>query len=113
MTTTFEATIDTKDMSPSEIAMRLFEHNKSVTIHWEQVVYGKSIKRRYDLTCNDQALKAIELWEMLKTSLEAWYSVGEDQKAYIALIAENRKKFGKEILYRGIVTSMELTRHRK
>ena len=113
MTTVNKATIPAEAMSPSAQAMRLFEHNKSVTIHWEQVVYGKSIKRRYDLTCNDQALRAIELWEMLKTSLEAWHSVDEDQKAYGALIAENRKKFGKEILYRGIVTSMELTRHRK
>ena len=113
MTTAVKNTIPAEAMSPSEFAMRLFGHNKSVTIQWEQVVFGKSIKRRYDLTCEDQAIRAIELWEMLKSSLEAWHAVGEDQEAYKALNAENRKKFGKELLYRGIVTSMELKRHRK
>ena len=113
MTTAIKTTIPAKDMAPSEIAMRLFDHNRSVTIRWEQVVYGKSIKRRYDLTREDHALKAIELWEMLKASLDAWHAVGEDQKAYSALLAENRKNFGKELLYSGIVTEMELTRHRK
>ena len=96
----------------SELAMRLFDA-KSITIRWTQVIYGKTIKRRYDLTRGDHAIRAIKDWGMLKASLEAWHSVGEDQKAYGALLAENRKKFGKELFYSGIVTSMKLTRHRK
>ena len=113
---TVNAIRDEKDLPAqrfaSELAMRLFD-SKSVTIHWTQVVYGKSIKRRLDLTRGDHAIRAIKLWGMLKASLDAWHAVGEDQKAYGALLAENRKKFGKEIFYSGIVTSMKLTRHRK
>ena len=96
----------------SELAMRLFDA-KSVTIRWEQVIYGKSIKRRYDLTRGDHAIQALKNWALMSKSLAAYRAVGEDQKAYHAIIEDNRKKLGKQLLYGGVPTSLKLTRHRK
>jgi len=96
----------------SELAMRLFDA-KSVTIRWTQVIYGKSIKRRYDLTRGDHAIRALRDWALMSKSLAAYRTVGEDQRAYNAIIESNRKELGKQVLYGGIPTSLKLTRHRK
>lgn len=113
---TVNAIRDEKDLPAqrfaSELAMRLFDA-KSVTIHWTQVVYGKSIKRRYDLTRGDHAIRAIKDWGLMSKSLAAYRAVGEDHRAYDAILESNRKEFGKELLYRGVPTSLKLTRHRK
>lgn len=96
----------------SELAMRLFDA-KSITIRWEQVIYGKSCKRRYDLTRGDHAVRAIKMWGLFKQTLDAWKACGEDQRAFNALLASNREEFGRELLYSGIITHLKLTRHRK
>ena len=96
----------------SELAMRLFDA-KSVTIRWTQVIYGKSIKRRYDLTRGDHAIRALKDWALMSKSLAAYLAVGEDQKAYHAILEANRKELGKQLLYGSIPTSLKLTRHRK
>jgi len=96
----------------SELAMLLFDA-KSVTIRWTQVIFGKSFKRRYDLTRGDHAIDALKNWVLMSKSLAAYRAVGEDQKAYDAILEDNRKKLGKHVLYSGVPTSLELTRHRK
>ena len=96
----------------SELAMRLFDA-KAVTIRWEQVIYGKSIKRRYDLTRGDRAIKALKEWALMSKSLDTYLAVGENARAYNAIIESNRKHLGKQVLYGGIPTSLKLTRHRK
>ena len=96
----------------SELAMSLFD-SKAVTIRWEQVIFGKSVKRRYDLTRGDHAVRALKEWALMNKSLQAYRAVGEDHRAYTALLESNRKEFGKELLYSGIPTSLKLTRHRK
>ena len=96
----------------SELAMRLFDA-KAVTIRWTQVIYGKSIKRRYDLTRGDRAIQALKEWALMSKSLDTYLAVGEDQRAYHAIIEANRKHLGKQVLYGGVPTSLKLTRHRK
>lgn len=94
------------------LAMSLFD-SKAVTIRWEQVIFGKSIKRRYDLTRRDHAVRALKEWALMNKSLQAYRAVGEDHRAYTALLESNRKEFGKDLLYSGIPTSLKITRHRK
>tara|TARA_E500000331_G_scaffold286120_1_gene280809 strand:- start:1538 stop:1969 length:432 start_codon:yes stop_codon:yes gene_type:complete len=96
----------------SELAMSLFD-SKAVTIRWEQVIYSKSIKRRYDLTRGDHAVRALKEWALMNKSLNTYLAVGEDQRAYNAIMESNRKQLGKQVLYGGIPTSLKLTRHRK
>jgi len=100
------------EQSAVALAMSLF-NSKAVTIRWEQVIFGKSVKRRYDLTRGDHAVRALKEWALMNKSLQAYRTVGEDHRAYTALLESNRKEFGKELLYSGIPTSLKLTRHRK
>ena len=96
----------------SELAMRLFDA-ESITIRYTQVVFGKSGKRKYDLTISHQALDALKDWALFSKSLDAWQAVEEDQRAYDDLLETQRKEFGKILFYRQIITSLNLTRHRK
>ena len=100
------------ERSAVALAMSLF-NSKAVTIRWEQVIFGKSVKRRYDLTRGDHAVRALKEWALMNKSLQAYRAIGEDHRAYTALLESNRKEFGKELLYSGIPTSLKLTRHRK
>lgn len=100
------------ERSAVALAMSLF-NSKAVTIRWEQVIFGKSVKRRYDLTRGDHAVRALKEWALMNKSLQAFRAIGEDHRAYTALLESNRKEFGKELLYSGIPTSLKLTRHRK
>jgi len=99
-------------LDASELAMRLFDA-KAVTIRWEQVIYGKSIKRRYDLTRGDRAIAALKEWALMSKSLDIYIAVGKNSRDYNRIIESNRKHLGKQVLYGGIPTSLKLTRHRK
>lgn len=96
----------------AELAMRLFDA-KSVTIRWNQVVYGKTVKRRYDLTRGDHAIRALKDWALMSNSLNVYKTLGKSQEAYDMVLESQRKEFGKQLLYGGIPTSLKLTRHRK
>ena len=77
------------------------------------VVHGDDWKKGIQKKTRARVIKALKEWALMSKSLDTYLAVGEDQRAYHAIIEANRKHLGKQVLYGGVPTSLKLTRHRK
>lgn len=92
------------------LAQRVFDA-KSITIKGTQVTYGRSFKRKYDLTDGTQACAALRTWGLFSHSLETFERLGGDHEAYGPYLEECARHPSQ--LYRHVITSLKLTRHKK
>ena len=90
-----------------KVAQRVFDA-QAITIQGTQQTYGGKFKKRYDLTDANQACEALRWWGTAQTSLEWWNICQHDIYAYW----ETHARYPNEV-YRHIVTSLKLTRHKK
>lgn len=92
----------------SKVAQRLFDA-KSVTIKGSSQAYGKQFSKRYDLTDENQACRALQTWGVRSLSNRVWHQVGKDIDAYYA--AFEADKTG--LLPRHSTVELKLIRHNK
>lgn len=90
-----------------KVAQRLFDA-QSITIKGSQVTYGRSFKKRYDLTDGNQACEALRWWGVASHSLATLERLGGDYGRFQEECARHPSQ-----LYRHTVTSLKLIRHKK
>jgi len=91
-----------------KVAQRLFDA-KSVTIKGSSQTYSKGFSKRYDLTDENQACRALQTWGVRSLSNRVWHQVGKDIDAYYA--AFEADKTG--LLSRHNTVELKLIRHNK
>ena len=89
-----------------KVAQRVFDA-QGITIKGTQQTYGRSFKKRYDLTDENQACAALRWWGTAKESLDTWNMCQHDIHAYY----ETCQRYPQ--IYRHCVQSLKLTRHKK
>jgi hypothetical protein len=90
------------------VAQRLFDA-ESVTIKGSTQTYGKRFSKRYDLTDENQACQALEVWGVRSFSNQVWHQVGKDIDAYYVAFEADKTN----LLSRHTTTSLQLIRHSK
>ena len=97
----------TMQKAAPKVAQRLFDA-QAITIKGTQVTYGKSFKRRYDLTDGNQACAALRWWGVASHSLATLERFGNDYRRYWEECERHPSQ-----LYPHTVTSLKLVRHKK
>ena len=100
----------TMQKAAPKVAQRLFDA-KAVTITGTQQTYGRGFKRQYDLTDENQACAALRTWGLFSHSYAVFQGLGGNYEAHGPYLEECEKHPSQ--LYRHIITSLKLTRHRK